>query len=119
MSRVRADVFAGQVAAEVGKQGWCVSRVYPDIPRRRDVLLEPKSDDAQVTTHYVIPEFAYQVKSRLVSQAEARLLAQQPVGDGGRFVVVPPRSKAAGPVKPGEVSVVTLTTLLQAIGRAA
>ena len=118
MSRVRADVFAGQVAAEVGKQGWCVSRVYPDIPRRRDVLLEPKSDDAQVTTHYVIPEFAYQVKSRLVSQAEARLLAQQPAAMD-RFVVVPPRSKAAGPVKPGEVSVVTLTTLLQAIGRAA
>lgn len=117
VDRVRIEVFSAQLRLRLEASGWRVIRLFDASDRRRDLILQaPDKDDP--TQHHVIPVFAVNAKTTLLSRPCSRLESKpQTKGKGGRFLVVPPRSRSKLPSEAdGEIGVVTIDDLLKQIG---
>lgn len=75
-----------------------------------------QSEGERGPQHHVIPVFTYKPDFELLATPKERLEnSELPKWEGSRFIVVPPRSKAAG--HRGGIDMVTLDGLLTTIGR--
>jgi hypothetical protein len=112
---IRAEVFAKQVEQAFAGE-WTVFEAYPNHSKRRDLILQ-SSGSEKVVQHHVIPVFALKQDSDLLELPLERLAKKSLAkGGGGRFIVVPPRSKTVrrGDV-PAGIRILHLTKLVRAI----
>jgi hypothetical protein len=117
---VRITVFAQQVFQELEQPDWTVRWVYPHGSTRPDMTVTRPAGAGD--THHVIPVFTEKKASSLFDRPRKRL-GDEPrtAGEGRRFIVAPPLSKAAtdaellssAPGPDGRVWVVTLRGLKQ------
>jgi hypothetical protein len=117
VDRVRIEVFSAHLRRRLKASNWRVIRLFDTSARRRDLILQsPHKDDP--TQHHVIPVFALKAETTLLDQPCSRLESKpQTKGKGGRFLVVPPRSKSKLPSEAdGAIGLVTIDNLLKQIG---
>lgn len=120
---VRIAVFAHQVYNDLHQPQWSaqwsVEWEFPQGSTRRDITVRRRHADTP-QTHHLIPVFTEGKASRLFVGPSRRLREQsKTTGDGRRFIVVPPLSKAkndsellqGGAEPEGQVWIVTLRGL--------
>lgn len=111
---VRIEVFAALLRKRLDRLGWFSLRLFPERSNRRDLLVQSKAV-TNSTQHHVIPIFAIKADSSLLKRPHERLAKKSRAkAGGGRFIVVPPRSRAAKEsVDPDGIRVLTLAQLIK------